>query len=117
MTDEPPRLAGQPRRDKAARSSADRRHDAAAALTLTCSGEVAPAITEATPGWAASQATASSSTVWPRSSAKAVSASTRSKFSSVRTEEKYDCDDRRAPAGYSAPRRYFPVSNPDASGK
>ena len=41
-------------------------------------GVMAPAITEATPGWDASAAIASSSRLWPRSRAKRSSASIRS---------------------------------------
>ena len=40
---------------------------AADVFAVTCSGRVAPVITEATDGWASSHATASSVTVWPRS--------------------------------------------------
>ena len=67
-----------------ARSAADGIQSAAAALALTCSGEVAPAITEAHPGCAASAPMATSRTVSPRSAAHEISASTRSSLDSVR---------------------------------
>ena len=49
---------------------------AVAALAFTCSGLVAPAITEETAGWPSSQAKASSRMVWSRSCAHPVSFST-----------------------------------------
>ena len=47
-------------RQVTASSAALSRQDAAPALASTCSGFVAPAITDATPSWAKSQATARS---------------------------------------------------------
>src|SRR6185369_6221403 len=47
----------------AARSAALSSQAAALALACTCSGPVAPAMTDVTPSWAASQAMASSRTV------------------------------------------------------
>src|SRR6202034_2141118 len=56
---------------------------AAAPFALTCSGEVAPAITDPHPGCAASAPIATSSTVTPCSCAHPASASTRLSFCSV----------------------------------
>ena len=66
-----------------ARSASVGVQSAAAALALTCSALVAPAITEEQPGWAARAPIAVSSRVTPRSCAQAISASTLASFSSV----------------------------------
>ena len=58
-------------------------HSAAAALALTCSALVAPAITDEQPGWAARAPIAVPRSVTPCSWAQAVSASTLASFSSV----------------------------------
>ena len=67
----------------AARSSSVSVHSTAATLALICSGEVAPAITEAIAGRAASQAKASSSRLSPRSAATASRAATSRWFRSL----------------------------------
>ena len=86
--------------------------------SAACSGLVAPAITEATVGWASSQAMASSVTVWPWSAAYDVYASTRSNASSVAClPNRSLLPAKRVPAGNSSPRTYLPVSIPDARGK
>ena len=54
-----------------------------AAFALTCSGVIAPAITDEQPGWAASAPIATSRRVRPCRSAHPVSASTLASFSSV----------------------------------
>src|SRR5438874_1462675 len=94
-------------------SSGESSQSAAAALARTCSGFVAPAITEATAGCDASPAIASSSRECPWSDANSSSASTWSNASSVSRSE----PSSRDPAGGGSPRRYLPVSSPLASGK
>jgi hypothetical protein len=84
----------------------------AAAFARTCSGFVAPAITEATGGCAASPPIATSSSDRSRSRANASSASMRSYCSSAISRP---C--RRVPYGAAWPRRYLPVRRPCASGK
>src|SRR5207248_2327266 len=81
------RARGQ-RSRSAARSSAESSQSAATALARTCSGAVAPAITDATPGWEASPAIASSSSVYPRSCANASSASIRSNALSLSASDR-----------------------------
>ena len=70
-------------RSISASSSSDGIHSEAAAFAFTCSGVIAPAITDEQPGWAARPPMATSSTVSPCSSAQAISASTLASFSSV----------------------------------
>ncbi len=66
-----------------ASSAADGIHSDAAALALTCSALVAPAITEEQPGWAARAPIATSRIVTPCAWAQVISASTLASFSSV----------------------------------
>src|SRR6188472_856704 len=96
----------------ASRSSSEACHAPAAAFARTCSGLVAPAITEAMPGIDASPPTASSRMPRPRSAPTRSSASTasRSLASTSRPAS-------REPAGARSPRRYLPVRSPLASGK
>ena len=82
----------------------------------TCSGDVAPAITEATCGREASHENASSSSVCPRVAANAFSASAIWTFLSVVNREVHDSE-RRLSAGTGFPGWYLPVNNPLASGK
>ena len=63
--------------------SSDGIHSDAAAFALTCSGVIAPAITDEQPGWAARAPIATSRIVAPCCSAQAISASTLASFSSV----------------------------------
>src|SRR5262249_39631882 len=83
----------------AASSSSVSSHAAAAALARTWAALVAPHSTDPTPSCAASQAIASSSSECPHESANLPSASTRSKFSSVATDAKYDMAAKRDPSG------------------
>ena len=70
-------------RSRSASSSADGTQPAAAAFALTCSGDVAPAITDEQPGWAARPPMATSRSVTPCCCAQPASSSTLSSFSSV----------------------------------
>ena len=91
-------------RGGSARSAALSCQPAALALARTWSGVVAPAMTEVTPAWAASQAMASSSSEWPCCSANLASASIRSKFSSVATlSAKNVSTSSREPSGKASP--------------
>ena len=104
-----------PQRFASAASSSlesDQEAAAAAAFARTCSGFVAPAMIDPTPGVEASAQIASSCNECPRSSANAVHASTRSKRSSAISRPA-----SRVPSGAGSPRRYFPVRSPLASGK
>src|SRR5690242_11474445 len=96
------------------RSSAVGSQSPAAALARTCSGRVAPAITEPTAGSAPRPAIATSSNVRPRSAANRSSASTAS---NERSEIAAPRAASLVPSGGGSPRRYLPVSNPFASGK
>src|ERR1035438_8773345 len=87
------------------RSSGLSFHSGAAALAFTCSGETAPAMTDATVGWAASQENASSNSEWPRPAAKPISRSTLPAFSSVKTFGPHPVSPR-LPLGGGWPRRY-----------
>src|SRR5918998_332434 len=98
----------------ARRSSAESSQAAAATFASTCSGRIAPAITEGMPGCDASPAMASSSSVWPCSRANASNASTRSNSSSVSWCARAAI---RVPSGGASPRRNLPLSAPLASGK
>src|SRR5262249_11610703 len=98
----------------AATSSADGSQSPAAAFSRTCSGFVAPEMTEATAGSPSSPPTATASSETSRSSAYASSASTRSNISSVKTSSRLSS---RVPGGRGSPRLYFPVNRPLASGK
>ena len=87
----------------------------AAALARTCSGLVAPAITEETTSWASSAPMATSIIGTPRSSAYPWRASSRSNCSArgdLRRARPAAC-----PTAPARPRRYLPVSRPEASGK
>ena len=116
-----PRAACPPARTAsiATRSSASSRQSAAPALARTCSGDVAPAITDAIAGRPTSQANASSSRVWSRSAANASSRSTTSNWrsESAFARRSSGTPARRVPGGGGSPRRYLPVSTPLASGK
>ncbi len=79
-----------------ASSSGEGSHSPAAAFARTCSGVVAPAITEATVGWAARPPIATSSGFRPRSRAKRSSASIRSHVASSTSSP---CAARRVPSG------------------
>ena len=72
-------------RSISASSAAVGRHVIAAAFALTCSGEVAPAMTEAMPGCAASHENASSRRVCPRCETNSINASTIARLRSVYT--------------------------------
>src|SRR5690606_16287098 len=97
-----------------ARSSAVGVHVHACAFATTCSGRVAPAITDDTSGRDSSHENAATTSVTPRSrqnapnrsSASHGAVSSRCGFTST----------RRVPSG-RAPREYLPVSRPSASGK
>src|SRR5262249_243899 len=90
----------------------------ASTLALICSGDAAPAITEAAVGCAASPPIARCSSVTPASAATFSSASTLSKLRSLRKRGAIGLPlPRRAPSGPSSPRLYLPVSRPLASGK
>ena len=86
----------------------------AAALALSCSGDIAPAMTEAQPGCAARPPMATCRMDTSRSAPQAMSASTLSSLSSVTYPERAAS---RVPGGISSPRRTLPVSSPFASGK
>src|SRR5690625_344741 len=88
-------------------------HRPAATFARTCSGVRAPAITEATPGWAARPPRASVSSDTPACSATRSSASIRSKSAAARRSGRLA---RRVPSGAGAPLRYLPVSRPEANG-
>src|ERR1700687_1994705 len=98
-----------------AMSASVRTQPAALALAFTCAAEVAPAITVATLGRQASHDIASSSSVCPHSVANASSASTMSKFLSLRTQSRCALNiwalrssgtaPSRAPAGGPPPPR------------
>ena len=98
-------LAEPPRRPRSAP-----RHPAAT-FARTCSGFVAPEMTELTAGIASRPPTATSSIAMPRSSAKLCSASARSHRPSGISRP------ASRPSVASSPRRYLPVSRPLASGK
>src|SRR5215212_3495509 len=88
----------------------------AAALLLACSGDVAPAITDATAGRLSNHEKASSSIVHLRDSENSISRSTTARFRCVSSLSPLP-ESRRLPAGAAWPRRYLPVSRPLASGK
>jgi hypothetical protein len=67
-----------------ARSDSDNRQPVEAALVFTCSGDVAPAITETTAGLKANHDMANSTSVRPREVANFSSDSTKRRFSSVK---------------------------------
>lgn len=71
-------------RSTSSRSAGVRAHSTARAFCTTCSGRVAPAITLATAGRAASQLKASSSRLWSRALQNASRRSITAQFSSVR---------------------------------
>lgn len=100
-------------------SSALIRQPAAATFAFTCSGLVAPAMTEATTGCDTSHEIASSRRLCPRDSAHTRSRSTFSRAFPSRKRSRWSSGipRRRLPVGSSAPRRYFPVRSPDSSGK
>src|SRR5690606_34285564 len=93
------------------RSWASRVHEPAATLARTWSGVRAPALTEATAGWAARPEIATVSRSTPRSRPNAVRASTLSKSAPASRSGKRVI---RVPAGGGSPRRYLPVSRPEA---
>ena len=86
------------------------------ALVLTCSADVAPAITDDTTGCEASHDSAISVSERPRSAPHASSRSSLSKLASLSADWKYDALSRE-PSGGVCPRRTLPVNTPDASGK
>src|SRR2546430_11346091 len=99
-----------------ARSSAVGSHAPAATLAATCSGVVAPAITLATVGLAARPPIATSSRLRPRASAYAWSASTLA-HGALASRSRYRSPASRVPGAGGSPRRYLPLSRPEASGK
>ena len=76
-------------------------------------------MTEAIDGWAASQANASSSSVWPRAWRPSSRAATRRWLRSLANDAARSAGiaASRVPAGNASPALYLPVSIPDASGK
>ena len=84
---------------------------------VTCGGDIAPAITEATAGCASSHDTASSSSVCPRDAANWVRPSTTARFCATNTFVAHPPSARRVPQGGRWPQRYLPVRSPLASGK
>ncbi len=71
-------------------------------------------MTEPTAGCAARPPIATSSMLTPRSCANRSTASIRSKSAAARRSGR---EASRVPSGAASPRRYLPVSSPDASGK
>ena len=87
-------------------------HRRAATLARTCSGVLAPAITEQTAGIAASPPIATSSRPTPRSAARP-----RAPRSADAPAAGTSPGAIRVPSGHGSPRPYFPLSRPRASGK
>ncbi len=89
----------------------------ASAAGVRCSGRPGPITTWVTRSSASSQPSASPASEVPRDAAIASSRSSASKVAPV-TRSWYGSGRWviRDPAGYAAPRRYFPVSQPPASG-
>src|SRR5579884_826906 len=110
--------AGPVIRSTSAISSAESSQFTALTFASTCSGRVAPAITLATAGRAASQENASSSMLRPRAEQKSARRSILSQFASVRNRSRnVVVFVNREPSGIGLPRLYFPVNNPPARGK
>ena len=102
-----------------ASTSSPGRHAPAATLAATCSGLVAPAMTEATAGRLSSHPNARSSTLCPWRRGQRVQRGHLgqplvAQLSGGRASPKAA---RRVPSGGGSPARYLPLSSPLASGK
>ena len=102
------------KRSTSASSDCEIFHPEAPALLTTCSGDIAPEITEDTLVFASNQPNASSSKLCPRFSEKATNDSIRSNGAPLSLFAKRALV-RREPSGGDWFWRYFPVRSPEAS--
>src|SRR5690349_967533 len=86
------------------------------AFARTCSGLLAPAMTDATALCQSNQENANSRMVWPFDSTNLISDSTIARFCSVKTLGPQRSA-ARLPSGNFLSLRYFPVSKPFSNGK